>query len=41
MQFSKTAYFRLNKNHRKLKEYSVFINVRNLLEDSIKCNSYY
>jgi hypothetical protein len=38
-QFSKNAYFQLSKKHGKLKEYSEFINARNLLDDSNKCNS--
>jgi hypothetical protein len=41
MQFFKTAYFQLSKKHRKLKEYSALINARNLLDGSIKCNSYF
>jgi hypothetical protein len=41
MQFSKTAYSQLAKKHHKLKEYSEFINARNLIDDSIKSNSYF
>ncbi len=41
MQFSKTANFKLSKKRYKLKEYSEFINARNLLDDSIKGNSYF
>jgi hypothetical protein len=40
-QFFKTAYFQLSKKHHKLKEYSAFINAKNLLNDNIKCNSYF
>ncbi len=38
IQCSKTANFQQSKKHSKLKEYSVFINAINLLDDSIKCN---
>jgi hypothetical protein len=41
MQFSKTAYFQLSKKQLKLKEYSEFINATDLLDDSIKCNTYF
>jgi hypothetical protein len=41
MQCSKAAYSHLTKKHSKLKEYSAFINARNLLDDSIKGNSYF
>ncbi len=41
MQSFKTAVFQLIKKHCKLKEHSVFTNAKNLLNDSIKCNSYF
>ncbi len=41
MQFSKTAYFHLNKKLYKLKKYSAFTNARNLLYDIIKHNYYF
>jgi hypothetical protein len=41
MQSSKTANFQLSKKHRKLREYSAFISARNLLDYSIKGNSYF
>jgi hypothetical protein len=40
-QFSKTAYFHLSKKHRKLKEYSAFINARIFLYDIVKGNHYF
>jgi IS5 family transposase len=41
MQFSKTANFQLSKKRSKLKEYSAFINARNLLDGGIKCDYYF
>jgi hypothetical protein len=38
MQFSKIAYFQLSLKHRKLKEYSAFMDARNSLDDDIECN---